>query len=438
MKKLLVTVLIVLGVSGAYFALYQQASSELRLAELKSDLDGMYRPLERLAHLHAPSAKSRLERISHAIEIREEMLRAAADHDHEKAVIAAGRLLEIVPKHTDGIRTLRESGQIFYLLRQSLYKVTASLVSKEPTQATFEAVSFEVAGTPGEKNEKLVRYIQQGLTELGHYHDAVDGKAGSGTTDALVEFQKSTEASGKLTISDNTANEIAKALALKKAVKEWKEKKFFEVNRARELAQAAVDLDPRFERARRLADDLDQAHEAIALLLSTNVIKQGQLIIGMAASIHDSAASALADAATSRYGSVSVTYAIMEPILDKIRRLLGSMQEDVDESMRLIGTYKGNRSKEYLAELKEFSQVVRTGTDALLVPTGNLMQFRQAANDTVQEFKRIQSRIETFVPNSAEIEESIAGLTKIFSEYPIFDYQETEKVIDAHIDLYRI
>ena len=66
------------------------------------------------------------------------------------------------------------------------------------------------------------------------------------------------------------------------------------------------------------------------------------------------------------------------------------------------------------------------------------MQFRQAANDTVQEFKRIQSRIETFVPNSAEIEESIAGLTKIFSEYPIFDYQETEKVIDAHIDLYRI
>jgi len=438
MKKLLVAVIFVLGAAGGYFALYHQASSELRLAELKSDLDGMYGPLERLALLQVPSAQSRLERISHAIEIREEMLRAAADHDHEKAVVAAGKLLEIVPQHTDGIRTLRESGQIFYLLRQSLNKVTAALKSKEPTQATFEAVSFEVAGTPSEKNKKLVRYIQQGLGELGYYRDAVDSIAGPGTTDALAEFQKSAEVSGELTISDNTANEIAKALALKEAVKEWKEKKFFEVNRARELAQTAVDLDPRFERARSLAGDLDQAHEAIALLLSTRVITQGQMILVMAASIHESAATALADAATSSYGSVSETYALMEPILDKTRRYLGSMQEDVDESMRLIGTYKGNRSKEYLAELKEFSQIVRTGSDALLVPTGNLMQFRQAANDTVQEFKRILSRIETSVPNSAEIEESVTGLTKVFSEYPIFDEPETEKVVDAHLDLYTI
>lgn len=438
MKKLLWGMAVISLCCAGYFFLYQKAATELRLAELKSDIDGMYSPLERLAFLQVPSAQRRLDLVSRAIVVREEMLRASADHDHERAVTAAGELLDIFPQHTDGIRTLRESGQILYLLRESLVLASNSLGTEKPSSTTYETVAFENPDIPNETNFALLTYIQNGLSELGYYSSPVDGMAGSATVKALENFRDATGISSELTISDVSANQIAKALSLNKAVKHWRERKYFDINRAIDLAQKAVQLDPQFEQARSLAADLDQAHEAMALLLSESVISQEQWILAQAASTHDIAASALANAASSRYRSVSDTYKQLEPNLNEIRRLLESMQVGVDESMQLISTYKGQRSREYFNDLKEFTQIVRLSIDSLLVPTGTLVQFRQAGSDAVQDFKRVKSRLETSIPNSAQVEETVTGFMKAFSEYRLFDNSSTEAIIEAHSELYSI
>lgn len=438
MKKGVIIAVIIATLCGGYFVLYHQANSELKLAELKSDLDGMYSSLERLSLLMVPSAQKRLDKISHAIVVRQEMLRAVADHDHELAVISAGELIELVPHNTDAIRTLRESGQIFYLLRESIRTVSRALDSNEPAHTNYETVKFEDSSTPNSKNTELVRYLQTGLNELGYYSDDIDGLAGQSLTKALSNFRESEKISSEMTLSDSSANKIAEALALKAEIKKWKEKKFFDVNRARELAQKAVDLDPRFERAQILADDLDQAHEAMAILLSANVFKTEQQILSAAASVHDSASSLLGDAVSSRYGSVSGTYQTIEPFLNKSKRLLSHLQEGADESMRLISTYKGTRSKEYFDNLRELTQIVKSGVNSLLVPTGNLMQFRQAASNTVQQYSDVLSRLTTSMPNSAQMSESVTGFTRVFSEYQIFNNPNTESVIDEHTDLYKI
>ncbi len=356
----------VLSLSGVYFALYNQAQSELQLAELKSDVEAMYQPLKILVMLRVPSADTKLLEITDAIKLHEEMLRAVADHDHESAVNAAASLLKLFPQDKDAIRTLRESGQIFYLLTEARQIVTVALNSKEPIKNSFRDVS-----------------------------------------------------------------------AFQSAQKNWKEKRFHDVNKALELTNAAVKLDPRFETAINLSENLEKTAEAISLLLAEQVIQEELQIISTAAQGYDAMDSVLSYALRLPYISVSDAYGLIRPKIEEARIALNTIQSDVDYSMRLISTYHGTRSKEYFDALREYVKVVSSGIDALLEPTGNLMQFRQIANDTVQNFKKVSSNINITRPNSAELDETVSGLIRVVGEYKIFEYSETEQIINQNTNLYK-
>jgi hypothetical protein len=149
----------------------------------------------------------------------------------------------------------------------------------------------------------------------------------------------------------------------------------------------------------------------------------------LVASLHDSTISTLT--AASSYGIVSEMYSQLKPGLDQARRLLESMQDDIDESMQLIASYKRERSREFFYSIKEFVYVVRTDTDALLVPTGNITDFRQAGNYAVREYKQAASRVKASLPDSAALDETISWLIRAFANYVIFNDPKTEQIIDA-------
>jgi len=432
MKKLLVLIVLAASAGGAYFVIYTQAQTELTLAELKSDLDGMYSPLQTLAMLQIPSAKRHLPQVAAAITLREDMLRNAADNDHELAVISAGKLLEIVPNHRDGTRILKESGQILLLLRDARNTVEATLSSDSPSSAPYEKVYFEQSSSTTSK--ELITFVQKGLSELGHYHSVVDGIAGPGTTKALDSFNKSRGINLPLDLSNETANLIIAEIALEKAKEKWQQSRFHGLYRAHELANGAVELDPHFDRATTMVEDLDRAHEAFAIVLGASVLEQGQSVFSAAATLHDSTVSTLTAAVS--YGIVSEMYAKLKPGLDKAGRLLDSMQEEIDESMKSISSYKGKRSREFFESIKEFVHVVRTGTDTLLVPTGNINDYRQAGNEVLREYKRALSRVQASLPDSATLDETISGLRNVFANYVIFSDPKTEQIIENNLDLY--
>jgi hypothetical protein len=374
MKKLIFILLPLVIFGGGYFVVYKQATNELELATLKSDLDGMYKALQNLSMLQLPEANNKLSDISKAIIIREQMLQAVADHDHEHAINKATQLLDSFPQHIDGTKVLRESGQIFFLLRSALDTARGALKSEAPKE-----VKFENANAASEESVK-----------------------------------KNTEI----------------------ATNEYLEKKFYNVNKARELAHKAVLLDPHFERAIKLENDLDFAHEAMALTSSENAIKIGNNIFSLAQSSHNTLARVLSKAAYQ--GTLSFVYGKAEPLLLLQKKAFSILQSEMDFRMILVNTYKGERSKEYFNSLRDFAQVVRTSIDTLLIPTGNLIQFGQAANDSVRDYNNTSSKIESSKPNSQEISLSIDAYSKVLLEYQLFKDSKTENAINQHLDLYSI
>jgi len=443
MKKKAIIFLVVVFtiVGGAYFFIYQQANAKLKLAELKSDLDGMYEPLQKLALLQIPSAKERLKKVSKAISIHEQMLRSVADHDHEQAVKSAYELVKLMPKNKDGIRVLRESGQIFYLLREALTKVSWSLNSEKPTNIDYKKVDFNVADdNSAENNVELVKYIQKGLADMGIYWGDIDGKYGEQTKLSLELFVTLLPSVEKVPIEVNSrmANAIAKKIALEKAVKEWKEKKFYEINKAYQLANRAVELDPHYSRAVNLKKDIDQAHESMVMLMALDVMKDGASMVSLAKSTYNLTLLRLNLAASSSSVDVSDAYSKMKPLLMLTKRLIDVDQKRIDNNMILIATYKGERAKEFFSNLKEYVEVTRSGVDSLLFPQSNLFQFRKVGGETTSQVKRVTSRLTASMPNSAEIKETAQSLVKIFGQYVIFDDPKTEKAIDSHSYLYSI
>ncbi len=65
--------------------------------------------------------------------LRDNMLDAVADHDHEAALIYATKLLKSEPNNTDAQRIISESGQIFFYLQAAKNTLTEFTIGKEDT-----------------------------------------------------------------------------------------------------------------------------------------------------------------------------------------------------------------------------------------------------------------------------------------------------------------
>ena len=412
--------------------------TKLELAEMKGDLDGMFLSLRKLAELGDNAAADRLPQVKQAVTAREQMLQAVADHSHEKAIHAAVELLDVIPEHKGGLRALRESGQIFYYLREAKRLLTAALNEPEPHEFTVEPISVDPSLPESTRGIFITERIQTLLADLGYYYGEVDGMAGSKTSDALKSFQKAQGKDGVPELSVETANKLQRAAGEKEAQEKRLEKKFYAFARARELVTSAKALDPHFPDAVALDQSLEHAYMSLIYMQALEIVTLGKSIVAGSASFHDTISSGLGDAAASRYGSVQDSWRRMSPFVDHFRRINKYQEEEMDSRLAYVSTYKAGREQEFVSVLKEYVTTVHVAAKALLEPTGSLIDFRRAASDAVGEYSRMDTKLVGATPSSTQMQENFGGLLKVLKDYTIFTNPQTGEIIDQHKELYSL
>ena len=412
--------------------------ANLELAEMKGNLDGMFLSLRKLTELGDASAANRLPLVTTAIEARERMLQSVADHDHERAVHAAVRLLDVIPKHKEGLRVLRESGQIFYYLREAKHLVTLALEETEFGEVEVEPISVGYTLPEKERETRITKEIQTLLTKLGYYYGAVDGVAGSETRDALERFQKEREKGSVLDLSLETANELQHALGQKEAEEKRVERRFHALSRSRELTASAKALDPHFSGAIALDQTLERTHASLVYLQAEQIMALGSLAVSSAARMHSAVSSGLGDAAASRYDSTQDAWARMSPFVDNAKRILKHWKDDIGSRLVYVSTYRSGDAEEFVGLIKEYVTTVHVTVEALLEPTGSLIDFRRAANDAASEYSRMNTKLTGAMPSSMRIKESFEGLAEIVKDYAVFTNPQTDEIINQHEELYSL
>lgn len=99
-----------------------QARTQLDLAKTKSDIDGIFIAVNNLIQLGDtdPALPTELDRVRKSLSLYEQIRVSQSEGTHEKTIQFADEFLGYFPDQIDVRRALRESGQIFKYLNESL------------------------------------------------------------------------------------------------------------------------------------------------------------------------------------------------------------------------------------------------------------------------------------------------------------------------------
>ncbi len=416
----------------------KSARASLELAEMKGDLDGMFLSLRQLVELGDEAAANSLPLVRTAIAERERMLQSLADHDHEGAIQAAEELLNIVPKHKEGLKVLRESGQIFFYLREAKHLVVSIFDQSNSQAVTIEPLMVDESLPEEQRHAFIVTTIQTLLEELGYYHGEVDGVAGPDTENALEAFQKEQNEEETFDLSVETANMLKSEHRKREMEDKDIEKRFYAFSRSRKLVDLAKKLDPNFPNAIEFGEIIDRGHSSLVYIEAQRIIAKGALMMVKAEMVHSLISSTLGIAASSPYGSVQDTWRRISPLVDEIRQPLKMDKEKLDNGLALLSTYESGRSLEFVSNLKEYVVTVHVATMAFLEPSGSLVDFRQAASDATSEYSRVSARLNGSMPSETQIQEDYEGLAAILSNHAVVSDPRTDQIIARHEGLYTL
>jgi hypothetical protein len=228
----------------------------------------MVASLSRLTELGDKDSLSRLGFVASALDLREAMRKALDQHDHERAVINADRFLTFFPNHEEGLRVLRESGKIFWLLGSAQAALSATDAARPPFEhfAVVEPASLSPKGRSKEPPKELdawrIARMQEGLRELGHRIDDKEGLYGPSTKKATQAVLSKDQLKGGFgAMVRHVANKVD-------AHRRVQEDRAHEAGRLKVIAEAralvskARQIDPHFKESQRLDALLDQANSA--------------------------------------------------------------------------------------------------------------------------------------------------------------------------------
>jgi hypothetical protein len=116
-----------------------QARTQLELARTKSDLDNIFIALNNLILLgdKDPALPVELETVKKSLSLYTLIRVSQSDGTHEKTIQFAQDFLEIFPNDIDVRKALRESGQIFRSLSESLNELQSCFVKSANGEFTF-------------------------------------------------------------------------------------------------------------------------------------------------------------------------------------------------------------------------------------------------------------------------------------------------------------
>jgi tetratricopeptide (TPR) repeat protein len=99
-----------------------QARTQLDLAKTKTDIDGIFVAASNLIQLGDtdPALPAALEKVKKSLSLYELIRVSQSEGTHEKTIQLADEFLEYFPNHIDVRKAMRESGQIFKYLNESL------------------------------------------------------------------------------------------------------------------------------------------------------------------------------------------------------------------------------------------------------------------------------------------------------------------------------
>ena len=419
--------------------------AKLELAELKGDLDAIYLSLSKLSEAGDKEAKKRLPDISDAIKIREKMELALSDHDHENALLFASKLLEKAPSNKEAKQVVRESGQIFYFLLSAKELLEKINLESEGISVQPKKVSLNSNSTEAEKEKALAMLIQEQLASLDYDVGKPDGVIGKKTLAAVKKFQKTKggEETGEISVA--LANQLYEEIAKQEEEKLREEKRIEDLERmyeslkkARGYVIRAKELDPHFKGSLEFENNIEQTQATLVYIHGASVVETGQAVVAVAAGIYSKVSELLGLAASSEYLSVQSAWSSVEGVVDEVKNGLEPTLDKMDDVGRLLATYEEGDAKKFAEATQDYIRIVRKTVDALMVPQGSYYDYKRAANDAAVKYKDSQNALESSIPTSVSVKESFSGLIKVFSEYKIFNNNETPQIIKNNADLYKI
>lgn len=411
----------------------RSAEASLELAEMKGDLDGVYLALRKLDELGDKTASGRLSGVKLALESRETMLRAVADHDHEAALLAANDLLDQVPDNKEGLQTLRKSGQIFFYLQSAAEKLNSFELILEEPEAPPERVAWTMpGGVLGEEQQaEMNKMAQVALKALGMYWGAIDGEIGPGTQKAIDSFVEGAgvESSGAIDAPLLTA--LRQAAVEKEMKAERLDQLFHNLASAKDYISRAKELDPSFKNSIQLEEMADGALETLIYFQATAIIDIGQSVVQEAGTLYDKTSQLMSMSARL---PPSVIWKEMGPRINKWRETAVPRLSEMDRINRRLANYSGTSSEKFVKAVNDFALAANSAVDAFTVPTGNLMDYRRAASEAVGRYRDTSKAVINAMPTGQNFVESVKGLATALETYEVYSNPTTKDVVDAHID----
>jgi hypothetical protein len=396
----------------------------------------MFLSLRKLSELGDQGSKLELPRVGDALKAREAMLIALGDHDHEAALVSADQLIGLIPGHKDAVRTIRESGQIFWLLGQaqkSLRGVSDPVKTDEVQPALM----------PQELNEEQkkawrVQTVRTSLHVLGKTFTETGGVLSEETKKAIKGVIPSyDDRDSKLT--DEVVIKISKKAAerfVARIEQKNEETRFAAISNARQFISKARSLDPQFKDSVQLEELLDKAHSAMVLSGAWRIYLRGSLAVIMAAQVHGEAVKGFRrqrrrDMARSRSFGPKIA-----PIMRETREdILGDILTAVNASAKNLASYKAGAALALAEEAQRFALTCSRGVERLIEPTGSVLDFRRAGVETLDEFKAMDLKFKETLPPKSTSDE-FAKSAKSVLGFNLFRKPETKGIIERNEKFY--
>ncbi len=216
------------------------------------------------------------------------------------------------------------------------------------------------------------------------------------------------------------------------------ERMYESLKKARGYVIRAKELDPHFKGSLEFENNIEQTQATLVYIHGASVVETGQAVVAVAAGIYSKVSELLGVAASSEYLSVQSAWSSVEGVVDEVKNGLEPTLDKMDDVGRLLATYEEGDAKKFAEATQDYIRIVRKTVDALMVPQGSYYDYKRAVNDATVQYKDSRNALESSIPTSVSVKESFSGLIKVFSEYKIFNNNETPQIIKNNADLYKI
>jgi len=369
---------------------------------------------------------------------------AISNHDHELAIISADTLLKVVPNHVKATKTLIESGQIYSRLEKALKLVNEAISTKkdETGNCSFVFPQREVEKNKEqlsqERKKNNIKETQELLNRKGYNVGTPDGVMGKKTKEGLLAFCNKENIPPSEEINNTILIALREKAGLKKPLypdpaekKEYEddfERVFSNVFLARQEVDKALTKDPYFPQALSLKESLEGVHTTLIFLKTISMENEAAEAIDLSSTFYDSSIEIM-QACISAGKDVSTGWELASIFQPLYKKMVAHYKKSLNQTRQLFSTYKNGPALELAKSNIKFIDTVLNCCEALLEPTGSLMDYRRAGNTAINKFKISLNKVTSSIPGKTELSGSIIKFATFMKNYTIYNHNTTRNIL---------